>query len=676
MYSIAIKQKIMLAFITIGLLMLISCLFFYWSLSQIKTTNTRIETLAVPVKQVSKDLQLSLLSITKSNAVAYSQNELQPLKVNQEQSQHELKNVARMLDLLAKQLDEQPNMQRILTTVHTSFKTLSDISEAMFSEKHYIHTSTNNASKQLATFNAQLRELSNNLLDIELLEIEAKQQRQLNSLFGTATRIDDLLFNLENNSKSIQQIKTIEELKLHQEDTLFLLDNIQPNFDYLAQQARPFIKVFDPILLSEKFTALRQQLNGSLGIYKQYENALINTKLVQQNFATFQQQFSTTESQLIALSKLADKQFDVLQSNAKSAITTGSRSAVIIAIILIVFTSLISLFTVRSMLKPLKKVNKDLARIASGDFSQRSVPKNNDEFGTLFKNINKLSDDLSQLIQAISADAHTLDNSAIQSNEKSQQMTIIAQQQVSRTSDANKLAHDMLSNSHAVSEQTSNASQAIESASSLANNVNDIANLNSQRIQTLLQKLDTAVLSTQKLAEHTQQIEAIVETISSIAEQTNLLALNAAIEAARAGENGRGFAVVADEVRSLAARTQSSTSEINTMIQTLQHHTHATQSEINDAQLQAQTCVNNSTELTQAVEEIKSTLLSVNEMSQQIAGASHEQLTSSTTIQTIMDKMTEQAAINAQNSQTLAQQSEDVNQLAHSLTSSVERFKF
>lgn len=44
------------------------------------------------------------------------------------------------------------------------------------------------------------------------------------------------------------------------------------------------------------------------------------------------------------------------------------------------------------------------------------------------------------------------------------------------------------------------------------------------------------------------------------------MALNAAIEAARAGENGRGFAVVADEVRTLAARTSTSTSEIESMV--------------------------------------------------------------------------------------------------------------
>ncbi|PKH91216.1 MULTISPECIES: methyl-accepting chemotaxis protein [unclassified Pseudoalteromonas] len=676
MRSIAIKHKIILAFTAIGLLVLTSSVFFYWSLNKISVNNTRTEKLAVPVQQFSKDLRLSLLSITKFNALAYSQANLDLLQQNKKQSQAEQQQFSDMLNSLSTQLNQQITMQNLLASTNEGFEQLTKVSVAMFSAKESKFLAQNSTIELSATFNEQLYNLSSNLLDIELLEVPAKQQALLNAMFGTATRIDDLLFNLSNNIKSITQTTSINDLNSHQQDTLFLLDNIQPNFTYLEQQALPFNNAFNAKNLTAKFNQLRELLNNNTGIYAQQNKVLKSTIAAAQNFEHFQQQFITTESQLIELNKLADKRFNALQTNAKAAINTGISSVVIITLVLIILIIAISIFTTRAMLKPLKKVNRDLARIASGDLSKRSHPRSKDEFGTLLNNINKLSEDLTQLIGAISSDAHELDRSAIKTSEKGQQMTVVAQQQLERSAQATSLAQNMLTNSQAVYEQADKTSSEITNASQFANDVNKIANQNSLSIETLLQRLDKAVGSTEELAQHTQLIEAIVETISSIAEQTNLLALNAAIEAARAGENGRGFAVVADEVRSLAARTQTSTSEINTMIQTLQQHTKTTQEHITDGQHQAKQCVKNSTELNKAVERIKSTLLSVNQMSEQIAHASHEQLTNSSDIQQIMAKVTEQATLNAKNATTLASESEDVNQLAHSLTSAVERFKF
>jgi methyl-accepting chemotaxis protein len=60
-----------------------------------------------------------------------------------------------------------------------------------------------------------------------------------------------------------------------------------------------------------------------------------------------------------------------------------------------------------------------------------------------------------------------------------------------------------------------------------------------------------------------QGINDVLGILAEIASQTNLLALNASIEAAHARESGKGFAVVAEEIRKLAAKTQSSLTDIN-----------------------------------------------------------------------------------------------------------------
>jgi len=146
-----------------------------------------------------------------------------------------------------------------------------------------------------------------------------------------------------------------------------------------------------------------------------------------------------------------------------------------------------------------------------------------------------------------------------------------------------------------------------------------------QSIVNMTEHIQQSEQSVQKVRNDFEQVVNILDVIKSIADQTNLLALNAAIEAARAGEQGRGFAVVADEVRQLAQRTQDSTKEIDTMINTIMLGANSSVEVMASSVVQANYVQEHATEARELNQVIASDMNEISDLSAQIATAAEEQ---------------------------------------------------
>jgi len=197
----------------------------------------------------------------------------------------------------------------------------------------------------------------------------------------------------------------------------------------------------------------------------------------------------------------------------------------------------------------------------------------------------------------------------------------------------------------------------------------------SQSIDALAADMENTMQLMDELKVGSQEIGGILGVIKSIAEQTNLLALNAAIEAARAGDQGRGFAVVADEVRALAQNTQTSASEIESMITKLQAGASSSASAMQASAEQASSIVERANEVSQSLTQTAKAVNRITDMSLQIAAAAEEQ---STVVDGVSRNIEEISGISQQTregAERIAKASAELTQLSTELNAQVEGFQ-
>jgi methyl-accepting chemotaxis protein len=322
------------------------------------------------------------------------------------------------------------------------------------------------------------------------------------------------------------------------------------------------------------------------------------------------------------------------------------------------------IFTLRSIIKPLKDTVKAAESLASGNLDLTLAVTGKDEITALEKSFMTMSQSLRSSFSAVQAKEAEAVIQAEEARKAAAKILNIAGQveqaahemestvsSVSRSADGVKAGGanqtdritDILSsmeqlnagvqritgNAETAAGKSEESNQKVEAGVSMAEESGKAM----EELHTITGSLTENI---SKLGQQSDIIGNIMNVITDIAAQINLLAMNASIEAAHAGEAGRGFAVVAGEVRKLAEKTRSAAQEVESSITEMQKLTKVNISGMDNAvsaishvtELSRHTAAS----LTEAQTSVKDVMIQV----QSIAGLVEQQLGSSKAVTSLV----------------------------------------
>lgn len=367
---------------------------------------------------------------------------------------------------------------------------------------------------------------------------------------------------------------------------------------------------------------------------------------------------------------------EVPASEIMAQIQNNQRYTLMVAGLLLL-VSLAVLYPLAGILiGPISRLRQQLGQVTDEmNLKARFSTTDRAEVGELCRQLNTLFDRLRETIldvQRSASEADSIGVSVQQAAAKTREASLQQQQAISDISGHMDQLADQVS---VIADQAEEAAQLSNKGGVVLEGALQQLEQSHAAIHRLTGDMTQSIGELDQLLSHSENIIQVLDVIRDISDQTNLLALNAAIEAARAGEHGRGFAVVADEVRQLASRTQSSTVEIQDMLDNLKTASDRMSNQLKCSSESSHKGMDSLDETRTELSQLSSEIKAIFRKNQHMADHTHHQHEAMNQVNIALDKLSDDAASTASLADNSSEASVRINALMQQLHNKSQRFQ-
>ncbi|WMN59144.1 methyl-accepting chemotaxis protein [Pseudoalteromonas xiamenensis] len=671
--NLTVSQRIWGGFIFITLLLLMIGGNSLMRIANIDSSTQLVNTLSLPALDKSSELQVefSLMSkVAQGSFYAKSEDKLSTLKGAFAKRKETFDSTYQELKTVVSH-NNNAKLTKSANEVGETYQAFLKSVDNLMKDKALELSLKKSTRTQLEALETAAEDANTVVLDIIDLDGFADMDKRAAQ---AANNMETNFTSLVSKSTDILTVDNLNTLEIVKREQAYFITELEKSMALLT----PIVQKLDADMLNDLnnyFAAVQKNVSGSNGLVENQRRLINAIEMTQKELEDAEKATNAALTQLDELLLEASEVAFKLQKGVREDVDSANLWTWMGMIIATLIAIGVAYATISKITTPLAEVNRILDIVARGDMTQRLDDKAKDEFGELARSCNSLIDNLRELITGIVSRSTQLAAASEETSAITTESSQAIRNQQAQVEQAATATTEMSSTSHGVSNSAHQALLEIKNADKEAERVKGISNENKHTIEQLAREVDEASRVINKLHQDSASIGSILDVIRGIAEQTNLLALNAAIEAARAGEQGRGFAVVADEVRSLASKTQESTQEIQTMIESLQSGAQEAVHAMSKGKHQAESCVEQSDLAAQALNSITQAVSQAHDVSEEIATAAQEQQQVAQEISERLESIVAIAEQTAEGANQTSISSSEVAKLAEELRLSVSQFK-